>query len=199
MSRHARHGLLAGLIVGIVAAVGAVAYVVWLRTAPPLPATLEQSAALIESPRYRRLDDARRSPYLQRVRELVNALPPQERLAWRDRVRDDPRLGQVHAQVMQDMMVAQARAYVAAAPAERQAMLDRFIQMIERRGEDERGGDRRRDGDSDDGPRRRMRAYLQHGDPQSQAFVQEFWKAVRARRAALGLAEPDQDQDAPRS
>lgn len=185
MSRTVRRAMV-GLTLTLVAAgaVGAGAYVTWLRTPPAMPDTVQEAMAVFASPRYTRLPEERRTAYIEHVRRLVERLPEGERRSMWRRLHDEPTTRDAADRAMQDMMVAQARAFATADETARVAMLDAFLARRELRattGEDGPSPQRR------DEARRRMQHYVQYGDPQNQAYMQEFWKALRERRHELGL------------
>ena len=155
-------------------------YLAWLRTPPPMPTTVAQAVALVDSPRFTRLPESRRADYLVQVQRLMRDLPEdQRRDAWRQ-------LGPVG----QEVWIARAKAFAEASPADRTAMLDAFIAMSEqwrsrRQAQEQKGQRDDRRGEM----RQRMEEFMQHGDAQGQAYMQEFFKALRQRRAELGLAK----------
>ncbi len=181
IKRMVRRLLLGGMLTAALAsAIGAGLYLTWLRTPPPLPDTIEQAMTVFASPRYRRLPDTRRAAYVMHVRKLADELPQSERTDLWQRMRNEPGMQDAARQAMQDMMVAQARQFATADAVTRTAMLDAFIATMEQR---QRNGNKR----NPDEARQRMQRYAQYGDPQNQAYVQEFWKALRQRRHELGI------------
>jgi hypothetical protein len=185
MKRVVRRALISGVTAAALSGViGVGVYLTWLRTPPPMPQTLDEAAAVFASPRYRRLPDTRRAAYVIHVRQLVDALPAAERSRVWEQWGSEPGLRDATRRARQDMMVVQARQFAAADAKTRTAMVDAFLAM--RRGggpptDPEEREQRRADA------RQRMMQYTQYGDPQNQAYVQEFWKAVRQRRQELGI------------
>jgi hypothetical protein len=156
----------------------------WLLTPPAMPHDAEEALRVLASPRFARLDEAGRQRYQDRIAELFRDMDADQRRAFRQQMRDDPDLREALGGMMRDRMRQQAREFAVASPAEKMAMLDQIIdQQEEWRGRGE--GGQRPEGwqGRDPGDRRqRMADRFEQGNPQDQALMGEFFRALRARR-----------------
>lgn len=222
------------LVVLAITAVSAGGYYTWLHTSPPLPATTEDAMSLVKSPRFRRLSEAEREPYVERIRELTDAMTPEQREKSWEMMRGDPELRKEVQKVQVEAMGMRFREFAKADPQRRLAILDEDIQKMEamraggammgRRGpggsENSNNGagaarpprpegENRRpqsngsssgQGQPGSANRRDERKKMFHnriqtGDPQDQAYMGEYFKALMERRRELGL--PDRPSHRP--
>ncbi len=173
---------------------GAGIYVTRLVTPPPMPQTIDDALAVIKSPRFTRLPVDRKLSYAERFRQLVRDLDEQQRRQLWEQFRQDEALRQAQRDLMQQMMIERARQFAMAGEAQRQQILDQFIgRMQAGRGRWGGRGDRERTPEEQqrrDQWRDRMMTSMQEraatGNPQHDAYVGEFFKAMRSRRAELG-------------
>ena len=188
-------------------------YYVWLTTPPAMPETLEQAVEVVNSPRFAQLSPQRKEAYQTRMMELFREADDTEREAVRDRVRDEPELRRGMRDTMREVMFNRVQAFATASPSERKKMLDedidRMQQMRRNRPPRPEGGERRGGGGgprgdrSDDGSaenrqrdpdrpsrRERMQDRIEHGDPQRQALMMEYWRALRERMEERGIERP---------
>lgn len=187
------------LVVLAVTAVAVGGYFTWLHTSPPLPATVDDAMALVKSPRFRRLSEAEREPYVVRMRELADAMTPDQREKGMDLMRDDPELRKEVQKVRSQAMGLRFQEFARADPDQRRAMLDEDIQkmeagmaMMKGRRTEGGGGNKgpRPGGDNRRAERKKMfQDRIQNGDPQDQAYMGEYMKALMQRRRELGLPE----------
>lgn len=158
----------------------------WLLTPPPMPADAEDALKLLTSARFARLDDAGKQRYQDRIGELFRDMDADQRRAFRERMRGNEDLREALGRMMRDRMRQQAREFATAAPAERLAILDRILDQQEQwRGRDDERGPRPEGGPPPGfgGDRRqRMADRFEQGNPQDQALMGEFFRAMRARR-----------------
>ncbi len=158
----------------------------WLLTPPPMPVDADEALRLLTSPRFARLDDAGKQRYQDRVGELFRDMDADQRRAFREQMRGNEDLREALGRMMRDRMRQQAHEFATATPAERAAILDRIIDQQEQwRGRDE--GGRRPEGGPPPGfggdRRQRMADRFEQGNPQDQALMGEFFRAMRTRRA----------------
>jgi hypothetical protein len=157
----------------------------WLLTPPPMPADADDALRLLTSARFARLDDAGKHRYQDRIGELFRDMDADQRRAFRDQMRGNDDLREALGRMMRDRMRQQARDFATATPAERLAMLDQIIDQQEQwRGRGE-GGPRPEGGPPPGfgGDRReRMADRFEQGNPQDQALMGEFFRAMRTRR-----------------
>lgn len=184
----------------------------WLTTAPPMPQTIEQAVALHNDPRYQGLPPQRRAAYIARSRELYEQLDDDAKRQWRQQMREDPEARAAARDAMREQMLNRARDFTLADEAERNKILDQTINMMiaaeaagrmrnraggndrerpelteeEQQQREQRRAERREQG------RRQIQQMIEQGDPQRQAYVGEFFKALRERREERGL-EPMPD------
>jgi hypothetical protein len=183
-------------------------YYWWLHTPPPMPKTIDDALAVVQSPRYKHLDESRRQAYLEKARAIFDALPPQDRLQVIDRVQADPTLERAVRQAREDWMVTQFRQYLAADKAKRQQILDQMIAAMEAGAQLQRlahrGGPDPGDANAQARQQERMAAAKKHmqewtetGNPQAQQYMMEFLGDLMRRRQELGL-NPDPFPHGPR-
>ena len=164
-------------------------YYLWLTTPPPMPVNMEEGFDVLKSARYARLPDDRKLAYVEKMWRMREQMTPEDRRAMRERFESEPELGTAVRSAVEEMMVQRAREFAKADPKARQAMLDGFIQMEQMMRRNREGGsDRpRSNGGNREEWRRRFEERIETGDPQKQAYVGEFFKAMRLRRQELGL------------
>lgn len=80
-----RRKTLVGVAAGAVAviALGAGVWLLLDRRPPPLPTTMTEAVAVLNSPKFERLSPERRNQYTAEARRLLNELPEEERRAMR--------------------------------------------------------------------------------------------------------------------
>lgn len=186
-------------------------YYTWLMKPPPMPKDIDEAMAVLKSPRYQRLPDSRREPYLEKTREIFEAMSADQRAQVRKTIDNDPESRKAVQQAMEDRMYQMARNYVNAEPDKRKQMVNQFVAMMELGQRFGRGfGSATRPAatppDTKDEPTpeqqaeekarreqrrnefmKRMQEQVEKGNPQKQQYVTEFFKAIRDRRAELGL------------
>lgn len=193
-----RKVLTVGLAVAAAVCLAVGGYAAWLLSPPPLPRTLPEAVALAKSARYQRLDAPTRAQYLQRMQNLFQSSDPENRRAIWEQVRDDPEARQALGQMTEEMMGLRLQAFAKADAAGRRQILDEAIDQWEARrtqmanrpatrpagergpgpgGPNGAGGDRMA----------RMRERMQKGNPQQQALMREFMRAMQERRRERGL------------
>ncbi len=185
-------------IVAIMVLMGG-ATLAWLLTPPAMPGDATAALKVLTSPRFTRLDDIRKQRYHDRIGELFRDMDADARLAFREQMRTDSELREQLRNMMRDRMRDQARRFADGSPEERVAMLD---EMIDRRGQ--WGGDRgagpprdqagpprdqqesREPREPRGDPRERAADRFEQGNPQDQALMGEFFRALRARSQQRG-------------
>lgn len=191
------------------------AYAWWLGTPPPLPTTLDESITTLTSARYQRLTEEQKEPYLEQARRLTESLSPDERRSQWEKMRQNPEQQRAMREAQGDMMLLRAKEFAMADPIRRTQIVDQAIGMMEMgRGATTRpareGGDRAARANNPDRPDRpemseeerakqrekrmaegksRIQKRIEKGNPQRQAYMSEFFKAVRERRKELGLPD----------
>jgi hypothetical protein len=179
----------------------------WLRTPPPMPDTVEQAIETFKSERFRRLPETRQEAYYERSRQLFERLDGDRRRELRVRYENDSAAREAVSSAMLTMVTQQARKFITMEPNQRQVVLDGFIAMQElgARRHQQRQAERQAQGQSNDDPdrqrrraermddaRQRIETWVEQGNPQRQAYLSEFFKALRERRIERGLPpEPD--------
>jgi hypothetical protein len=202
-----RHAWAAVALLLAAASLSGGGYYLWLTTPPPMPTTLPEAMELIQSPRYLRLPEQRRIAYLEQSRTLWEKLPSDEKRKMGSAFQKDPALREAVRTAMADQMLNQARQFAMGSETERRQLLDKVIGMQEfgrARWEKARAQrqaaaatqpadpqaqaqrNARRQQEREEG-RKWMQNQIEHGDPQRQAYVSEFFKALRERRMQLGL------------
>jgi len=171
-------------------------YLTWLRTPPPMPANVDEAIKVLSSPQYSRLSEAERQPYIQRARELGEKLSGEERSAMWKRANEDPEFRKNARDVQNDVMLQRAREFAKADPAKRKQIINTMVMMemaaraAGKMPPGPRGGGG--GGDANAAQRRAerkkwMQDKIENGNPQSQAYMSEFFKALMDRRKELGL------------
>jgi hypothetical protein len=117
---------------------GGGAFTAWYLTPPALPTTIEEAVAVASSPRYKRLSDKQKQPYLDVVREQFGSLDREERRAMIGRDEDTRDMAR---DAMRSMMRQYMKSYGAATYEQRQAMLQSM--SWGRPGGEPRGGEGR--------------------------------------------------------
>lgn len=166
-------------------------YQAWLRTAPPMPETVDDVEGLLNSARYARLSNAEKRPYQERMNEMWGSLSKEDRKQLGERLEDNPEARQEAFE--QGMRTMYKTMIIQQDVAARNAMLDMFINQMEsaegqrRRQEDiarrdtEEGREREAEG------MRRMYDWMDKGDPQTMGYGSEFFKLLQDRREERGL------------
>ncbi len=194
-----------GLLVAAAAgSLGWGAYQWWLRTPPPMPDTVEQAIELFKSERFTRLPETRQEAYYDRSRELFERLDGDRRRELRVRYENDAAARDAVSNAMLTMITKQARNFITMEPVQRQVVVDGFIAMQElgarrhaqrqaERGHEPADPDRQRRREQRlDDARGRIESWVEQGNPQRQAYLSEFFKAIRERRIERGMQpEPD--------
>lgn len=173
-------------------------YWVWLRTPPAMPQNMDQALALVQSPRFTRLSESRKDAYYEKIRELGEAMSPEDRRAMWDKVRDNDQLRDAAREVHTEAMMDRAKDFALADAATKTRILDQFIGMTEAmrqnmpRPPQTGNGPRETRSDADRAAdRQRRKEWMQNqitkGNPQKQAYMMEFMKAMSERRKQLGL------------
>jgi len=172
---------LSSIAVLVLAAGGLLA---WYFTPPDLPTTMDEAIAVANSPRYKRLSDKQKQPYLDVIREQFGSLDRGQRRAM---LGDDQDARDMARDAMRAMMMKRMKAFGAATYEQRQAML---AQMPQRpRGAEGRGGHEGRGGPGGAGGRgggdpgqmsNRMSNRMANGNAQVMGTI-GVW--VRQRRA----------------
>lgn len=207
-------GLALTLMVVAIASAGFGGYYLWMTTPPDMPEDVDDVLALVESKRFKRLPTSRKMDYVEPMRKIRQSMTPEQREHVRERMKDDTELRESMSAVGRAFMYERARQFATADVDERRAMLDQIINMFEMSGFGRRGSRPRADGNGDGSnrgvghgggdasrggrsdaerqARRRDRATrfqerMEHGHPQRQAYIGEFFKALRKRREERGL------------
>lgn len=182
-------------------------YYTWLLKPPPMPRDIDEALAVLKSPRYQRLPDSRREPYLEKTREIFEAMSPDQRAQIRKTIEGDPEARKAVQQAMEDRMYQMARNYVTADADKRRLMVNQFVAMMElgqrfgrglgpstqpatqakERTPEEQAEEKARRDQRRNEFVKRMQEQVEKGNPQKQQYVTEFFKAIRDRRAELGL------------
>jgi hypothetical protein len=188
VSTKLKRTILAGVLAIAAAAVLATGlYITWIRTPPPMPQSIEDAIALMDSPRYQRLNEQQRRPYTDQMFKLGQSLTPEQRAALRDRMKDNPAFTRNRREMGAEWMLNQARDFAKADDFKRRQVLNQIIAMQEAAaGRGERRGPPR-EGQARAEHDAWMQEKIEHGDPQRQAYMSEFWKALRQRRREMGL------------
>lgn len=167
-------------------------YYMWLTTPPPMPTTVEAAAAVLQSPRYRRLPEVRRFDYMQRAAELFDSATPEQQKQLEKAARSNPASREAFWQAVEDRIFMEVRNYVKADDFDRRQIVDRVIAMQEiamaQRRQRPRTAERqarheRRQAQAIE----RLKDRVQSGNPQHQAYFDEFLMALMDRRKQMGL------------
>lgn len=155
-------------------------YLAWYLTAPALPTTLDEAITLANSPRYKRLSDEQKQPYLDVIREQFGSLDREQRRAM---IGDDEDARDMARDAMRAMMMQMMKTYGAASYEERQAMAAR---MPGRRGGPggPGGGEGRGGGGGRDAGemRNRMSDRMANGNAQAMGTIGLMIRDRRARQ-----------------
>jgi hypothetical protein len=177
----------------------------WYLTPPPMPDTVDEAMALQSSPRYARLTDAQKERYTQRMQQIMEKLSDEQRRELFEKSRDNPALRAAGGQMMQQMMFARAEAFVRASPEERVRQLDQEIDRMQAMrkmfaslpsmgapppGFPRPPGSSRPPGAPPADFIQRAQEGIQKGDPQRQAYMTEFFTALRQRALDRGIEMP---------
>ncbi len=209
MKLEKKHWRLVVLVLLAIASLAGGAWMVYQRTPPPMPNSVDEAMQIYKSDRFKRLPESRQSAYYARGRELFEELDQTERRRLREQYRDDPDARRVVRQAMMNFMFDRAKEFAAAEPDQRAVILDGVIAMQEsgfgrRPGGGGRGGPGGRRGRESSGEesdadreqrrerrradaRQRIQNMIETGNPQRQAYISEFFKALRERRNERGL------------
>lgn len=186
-------------------------YLWWRATPPPIPTTLDEAVETLASPRYQRLTEDEKQPYLEQTHRLSEPLSMEQRREIWQKAGEDPEKQKAMREAGGDMMMLRAKEFATADEAKRIQILDQTIAMMEMGQRMRLGGgggagrgDRPDRGNRDDSQlsdeerakrreqrmaerRRGMQQRIERGNPQRQAYVSEFFKALQKRRDELGL------------
>jgi len=191
-------------VCGIVSLTGG-GYYTWLRTAPPLPSTAEQALETLQSDRFKRLPESRRQAYYDRSAELWKSLDSDAQRDLRAAMQDNTAAREAVRDMMANMMLENARKFATATEEQRQGQLDAVIAMQElaakrwqqREEKPVETGDAERRQKRMENGKQRIQQWIETGNPQRQAWMGEFLKALHARRQERGL-DPDAGFGRPR-
>lgn len=178
--------------------------IVWWPTdaEPPLnlPATAEEGFAFMTSAAFTGLPDYRQEAYRREVRRLLGEMPDDRRAAFIARYRGSAELAKGLDQLQYDPVRPAMQEYFKTAPDQRQAVLDKHIDRMERfralgglgRSLGGAGNSGRPEASPEmrDYMRDRVEGQIQDGNPQETARMMEFMKAFRQRRLDRGLPIP---------
>lgn len=176
---------------------------------PPLPSTPQEAMDFLASPRFASLSSDRKQDYVQHSMELMEKLKPEEKAAiredWRKKMQENPELEKNTRDAREQMLYARAAKYVHATPEQQKQMVDEVVTGMRMMGA---MGAMRGPGGPGSGPgggqapdpareaerqqrradmQARIQDRIQHGNPQQQAYVAEFFKAVAKERKEQGL------------
>ena len=194
--------VLALVFVSVLVLGGGLAYAYWPEPVPPMPETIEDVSALLESKSYANLSREQKRPYVERVSELMRNSDREQRRAAlgdseasRDAMRD----------MFRQMMTDRAKQFAMASPAERQKMIQEDLARFANRGGPggrggrgeggERGGERQ-GGERSTRPEpteeereqrreereNRIEQWVNEGNGQEAALMREYWHAIRQAR-----------------
>lgn len=190
-----------------VASLAAGSWFILQRTPPPMPKSPQEAMETFKTERFKRLPESRKQAYYEHSRELYEKLEPEQRREMGKQYRDDPEARQVMREAMMNFMLDRARDFATADAQARKDIIDGIIAMQQMQGLRRGGGDRERprrqrqesrEGETDaqrekrrEDRRASRREFVQdrieQGNPQRQAYVGEFFKALAQRRAERGL------------
>lgn len=202
-SRNILTACLAVTFGGTVLAAGT--YLWWRATPPPIPTTLDESVETLASSRYLRLTEDQKQPYLEQMHRLSESLSMEQRREIWQKAGEDPEKQKAMREAGGDMMMLRAKEFATADEAKRIQILDQTIVMMEMGQRMRPGGSGADRGNRDDSQlseedrtkqreqrmaerRRSMQQRIERGNPQRQAYVSEFFKALQKRRDELGLS-----------
>jgi hypothetical protein len=199
------------LLAALVAAAGAA---LWygvreyrLSRVPTMPKSIEDTIAVLNSPQFEHLPDARKEAYFDRAQELMDKASPQQKKALDEKIKRDPDAQAAAREAFYRFIEGKAIGYVHSNETERLRELDQVL-LLEKMtlalrqrepttqsATQPEGGDSsaRRPGwgkDRQQGDQRWLQDKIERGNPQKQAYIVEFIKDLRMRRTQLGLPEP---------
>lgn len=166
-------------------------YQAWLRTAPPMPETVDDVEGLLNSARYARLSNAEKRPYQERMNEMWGSLSREDRKQLGERLEDNPEARQEAFE--QGMRTMYKTMVIQQDEAARNVMLDMIINQMEsaegrqRRQDDLASRDTPEGQEREAEARQRMFDWLDKGDPQTMGYGSEFFKLLQDRRKQRGL------------
>lgn len=166
-------------------------YQAWLRTAPPMPETVDDVEGLLNSARYARLSNAEKRPYQERMNEMWGSLSREDRKQLGERLEDNAEARQEAFE--QGMRTMYKTMVIQQDEAARNVMLDMIINQMEsaegrqRRQDDLASSDTPEGQEREAEARQRMFDWLDKGDPQTMGYGSEFFKLLQDRRKQRGL------------
>ena len=191
--RHLNKKVVAGVLLatGILVLTGGVYATLWLIP-PPIPETPEQALEIIGTSRFERMPEYRKTEYLGQAKRLLDGLSQEQRRDLFQQVRVDETVRQALGRVRQHGVVQRALAFANATAEDRVQMLDAQIDRMEERRamwRANRPDAAGRHGRSEGGRhgwagrfREGIQARFEHGNPQINALVGEYFRAMRQRR-----------------
>jgi hypothetical protein len=164
-----------------------------------LPRSAEEGFQAAASAEFAKLPDYRQEAYRREVQRLVAALPEDQRQAMFARHRGSREFLKGVREVRYDPVRTAATEYFKAVPENRTAVLDKWIDRMEKFRA--LGGLGRSAGQGGNGlsgatpemrdfVKQRIESQIQEGDPQETAQTMEFLKQFRQRRIDRGLPIP---------
>ena len=166
-------------------------YQAWLRTAPPMPETVDDVEALLNSRRYARLSDAEKRPYQERMNEMWGSLSKEDRKWLGEQLEDNPEARQEAFE--QGIRTMYRTMILEQDEQQRNAMLDMIINQMEsaegkrRQQEDLAARDTPEGREREARDKQRMFDWMDQGDPQAMGYGSEFFKLLQNRREERGL------------
>lgn len=176
--------------------IGGGCYYWWLTRPPPMPTNIDEAIAIVSDPRYLRLPESRREPYLAKSRELAQKLGKEDRERIRKQVENNPELRKAVQGAMEDQLLIMARDYAKADAVKRKVLVEMAVwgQELGRRRAQESVDASKSDPEAE---KRReeqrnefvkyMENRVEHGNPARQGYAMEFFKAIADRRRELGM------------
>ena len=169
--------------------------------------------SVLQSKAFAEMSDRQRQPYYDKMRELTRGANPKE-LGERFRklpkeIRDDPTFRANTRDAMADQMLTMVAMWASTPSPLRNMVLDKLIDgqqswkpragaTSQRTPEQEAEAKARREREREEGMKW-IERMVERGNPQKQAYVSEFMKAMRARRIERGLpADPPNRGGPPR-
>ena len=187
------------ILVGVlgICALGAVTfgvYYAWLITPLPVAPSPEEALETIGSARFARMPDYRKEEYIDQTRRLMDQMPPEQRRELFQRARTDESIRESLGQVRRQEMTQRAIDFARISSAEERArVLDEAIDRMEQRRSQRsqaRSDGQRRGGGGGRGrgaARERIQQRFEQGNPQINALIGEYFRALRERREERGL------------
>ncbi|MEO0474650.1 MAG: hypothetical protein AAF085_01590 [Planctomycetota bacterium] len=167
-------------------------YQAWLRTSPPMPETVDDVEALLNSARYARLSNADKRPYQERMNEMWGGLNKEDRKRLGEQLEDNPDARQEAFE--QGIRTFYTTMILQQDKAQRDVMLDMIINQMEsaegkQRRQDEQAARNTPEGKEREAEHiRKMYDWLDKGDPQAMGYGSEFFKMINERREERGMA-----------